>query len=183
MTTVAAMAQTPSRGLNILNSLKREQLLPRLRLVMLVLSNFSAQETFDMKINGNDYTITFNARDYTTGGLTEDDFAADMQTAINAAVAGADYCNCYNKQPLNRQTTATGLEVQYPLQTLSALMQTALGVTDATASTANYTAGANSGVTVYLRPYKPNFSLPDCFALRRRWHIIKQPDSCLRKQF
>ena len=53
-----------------------------------VLSNFSAQETFDMKINGNDYTITFNARDYTAGGLTEDDFAADMQTAINAVVAG-----------------------------------------------------------------------------------------------
>ena len=41
-----------------------------------------------MKINGNDYTITFNARDYSAGGLTEDDFAADMQTAINAVVAG-----------------------------------------------------------------------------------------------
>ena len=53
-----------------------------------VLSNFSAQETFDMKINENDYTITFNSRDYTAGGLTEDDFAADMQTAINAVVAG-----------------------------------------------------------------------------------------------
>ena len=61
-----------------------------------------------MKINGNDYTITFNARDYTAGGLTEDDFAADMQTAINAVVAGGDTVTVTTNSPLIVQTTATG---------------------------------------------------------------------------
>ena len=122
-----------------------------------VLSNFSAQETFDVKINGNDYTITFNARDYTTGGLTEDDFAADMQTAINAVVAGADSVTVTTNSPLIVQTTATGAGSSISFSNLSALMQTALGVTDATASTANYTAGANSGVTVFYDPTNPTF--------------------------
>ena len=36
-------------------------------------------------------------------------------------------------------------------------MQTALGVTDATASTANYVNGANSGVTVFYDPTNPAF--------------------------
>ena len=110
-----------------------------------------------MKINGNDYTITFNARDYSTGGLTEDDFAADMQTAINAVVAGADSVTVTTNSPLIVQTTATGAGSSISFSNLSALMQTALGVTDATASTANYTAGANSGVTVFYDPTNPTF--------------------------
>ena len=122
-----------------------------------VLSNFSAQETFDMKINGNDYTITFNSRDYTAGGLTEDDFAADMQTAINAVVAGGDTVTVTTNSPLIVQTTATGAGSSITFSNLSALMQTALGVTDATASTANYVNGANSGVTVYYDPTNPSF--------------------------
>ena len=122
-----------------------------------VLSNFSLQETFDMKINGNDYTVTLNARDYTAGGLTEDDFAADMQTAINAAVAGGDSVTVTTNSPLIIQTNATGVGSSITFANLSALMQTALGVTDATASTANYVNGANSGVTVYYDPTNPLF--------------------------
>ena len=55
-------------------------------------------------------------------------------------------------------------------------MQTALGVTDATASTANYVNGANSGVTVYYDPTNPSFPLQNCLAIRclQELHLATQ---------
>ena len=122
-----------------------------------VLENFVAPETFDMKINGNDYTISFSARDYTSGGLTEDDFAADMQTAINAVVAAVDSVTVTTNSPLIVQTTTAGAGQSISFSNLSALMQSALGVTDSTASTANYVTGANSGTVVFYDPTNPSF--------------------------
>ena len=55
------------------------------------------------------------------------------------------------------QTTTAGAGQSISFSSLSALMQSALGVTDSTASTANYVTGANSGTVVFYDPTNPSF--------------------------
>ena len=121
-----------------------------------VLTNFTAPETFDIQVDGTNITVTFGARDYTAGGLTEDDFATDMQNAINSA-AGSNVVTVTTNSPLIVQTTSSGVGSSLAFSSLSALMQTALGVTDATASTAINNPGSGGGVTVYFDPSNPTF--------------------------
>ena len=121
-----------------------------------VLTNFTTPETFSINVDGTDINVTFSPRDYTSGGLTKDDFATDIQNAINSA-AGSNVVTVTTNSPLIIQTTTSGAGSSLAFSSLSALMQTALGVTDATASTATNNPGSGAGVTVYYDPSNPSF--------------------------
>ena len=121
-----------------------------------VLTNFTTPETFSINVDGADIAVTLSARDYTSGGLTKDDFAIDMQNAINST-AGSNVVTVTTNSPLIIQTTSDGVGSSLAFSSLSALMQTALGVTDASASSANYSPGLGGGVTIYYDPSNPSF--------------------------
>ena len=106
-----------------------------------------------MKINEM-ITPLHLTRDYNAGGLTEDDFAADMQTAINAVVAGDTVNVTANSPQFFKQLQLAQLYIFFKLVSINANRS---GRTDATASTANFVNGANSGETVYYDPTNPSF--------------------------
>lgn len=111
------------------------------------LQNFATDVTFDLTVDGTTQTVTLAAKDYT--GLTEADFAADLDTAIDAAFGG-DSVSVTVNSPLTITSNSTGSSSSVALSNATdATLQTALGITDATGTGSVTEAGQAAGSVQY----------------------------------
>lgn len=114
------------------------------------LQNFAADVTFDLSIDGVSQTVTLAAKDYTSGGHTLQDFADDLDAAIDLAFA-SDAVGVTVNSPLTITSNSTGTSSSVSISNASdATLQTALGISDGTGTGAlQSAAGLSSGAQYY----------------------------------
>ena len=94
------------------------------------LQNLTSPTTFDLNIDGVSQTVSLASRDYTSGGLTLEDFASDLDAAIDQAFS-ADAVSVTINSPLTITSNSLGAGSNVVISNITdPLLQSALGVTD-----------------------------------------------------
>lgn len=111
------------------------------------LQNFTSNITFDLTVDGVTQTVNVAARDYT--GLTLQDFANDLDLAIDTAFA-ADKVSVTINSPLAITSNSTGAGSGVSISNATdATLQAALGITDATGGGATQTGTGQANGSQY----------------------------------
>ena len=102
-----------------------------IRTSLTAVTNLSGTSHFDVSVDGGaSVNVTFNGQDYTSGGLSMNDLMADLQTAINSALANdgqSASVTVSQNSPLQITSNNTGGTSAISLSSLSGPLQAALG--------------------------------------------------------
>lgn len=114
------------------------------------LQDFAADVTFDLDIDGVTQTVTLGAKNYASDSNTLQDFADDLDAAIDLAFSG-DAVGVTVNSPLTITSNSTGASSGVAISNASdSTLQSALGITDADGAGALQSeAGSASGAQYY----------------------------------
>jgi flagellin-like hook-associated protein FlgL len=113
------------------------------------LQNFTTDVTFDLTVDGVSKTVTLATKDYTSGGLTLQDFASDLDTAIDGAF-GTETVGVTVNSPLTITSNSTGTSSGVSISNASdATLQSALGISDANGTGALQSSAGQSSAAQY----------------------------------